>query len=479
MTRRAWVFAAAWCLGCGAPDDGEGETDPGTEASGPPTTVEPTMSGASTMSGTSGTTGSGSESGVSTCGTDCDDTGSESGTDTGEPLPDACDALETLLGELEDEEDDDARWALVDAFIAETAYSEHGFPVPCEDRTAFIVRDPGGASVSVAGEFNGWDETADPLEPAVEGFALHVRFVDGPLDPGLYKFVYDGTDFVADPLARRYGWDEFGEYSVTAARPDASHHERWPAFSDGAGSLQPRTLEVYVPAGAFESDALPALYLQDGQNLFSPDASFGGWEASLTADALIEAGTIGPVLLVGIPNTSDRIDEYTHVTDTAGGPPIGGRADEYADFVVDGIKPFIDERYPTDPDPAATGVAGSSLGGLVSLYIAQRHDDVFGYAASMSGTLWWGTGLGNEIIAELYEGDPPTGLLLYIDSGGNGPCPDGGFDNYCINVDFADRMRALGWVDDLDLFYQWDPNAPHNELAWASRFDALLTAWLD
>jgi predicted alpha/beta superfamily hydrolase len=391
-------------------------------------------------------------------------------------MVDLCAALDTLIDELADAADDGARWMLVDDFIAGVQYSEHGFPMRCEDRAAFVVRDPGGATVSVAGDFNDWDESTHPLQPAVDGFPFHYVFVDEPLDAGLYKLVYDGTAYVADPLARRYGWDEFGEYSLTAARPDASHHERWPDFADGVGALQPRPLEVYVPAGAFDRDALPVLYMHDGQNLFSPDAFFGGWEASLTADALIEAGTVEPFLIVGIHNTPDRLDEYTHVQDDIG-RAVGGRSDEYADYVVDGIKPFIDERYPTNPDPEATGVAGSSLGGLISLYIGQRHRDVFGHAASMSGTLGWGSSLGNEIIAEVYEGDAPDGLVLYIDSGGNGPCPNGGFDNYCSNVDFADRVRALGWTDEADLFYRWDPGALHNEAAWAARFGDMLAAW--
>ena len=93
----------------------------------------------------------------------------------------------------------------------------------------------------------------------------------------------------------------------------------------------------------------------------------------------------------------------------------------------------------------------------------------------MSGTLGWGTfGLDNETMIERYAAAAPAGLLVYVDSGGAGPCPGGNGDNYCENVAFADVLRSQGWVDEYDLFYRWDPSAQHNEAAWASRFGIAL-----
>ena len=74
-----------------------------------------------------------------------------------------------------------------------------------------------------------------------------------PADPeGLYRLVQDDEVFFADPLARRFGWDRFGEYSQVDPLPERGHHERWWAFDEGAGLLQPRTVTAYLPAGAFD-----------------------------------------------------------------------------------------------------------------------------------------------------------------------------------------------------------------------------------
>jgi hypothetical protein len=111
------------------------------------------------------------------------------------------------------------------------------------------------------------------------------------------------------------------------------------------------------------------------------------------------------------------------------------------------------------------------------MYIAWLHPDVFGHAASMSGTFGWGTiGLDNDTMADLFAATPPDGVVIYVDSGGGGPCP-GGEDNYCPTLELADLLRDLGWTDEVDLFYRFDAGAQHNEAAWAARFPDLLTAW--
>ena len=186
------------------------------------------------------------------------------------------------------------------------------------------------------------------------------------------------------------------------------------------------------------------------------------------------------MIVVGIDNTPARMDEYTQVQDVLDGMPVGGRADEYADFVVNGVKPFIESRYPAASEPDSVAVMGSSLGGLVSLYIGLRHPQVFGSIASMSGTIAWGTiGASNPTIIDSYVEAPPNGLHIYLDSGGNegSGCPDDGSDNYCGNVELADTLRNLGWADEQDLFYRWDVGAPHNEAAWASRLLPALLDW--
>ncbi|WP_157595670.1 alpha/beta hydrolase [Plesiocystis pacifica] len=412
---------------------------------------------------------------------------STEGGESGEPEPDLpeegpsdCERLEELLGLLGDEGGSAAGQAAIDEFLRAVSYGERGFPIVEQGKLAVVFVGAPGQAVAVAGDFNGWQGDEHGLDERAPGFYAAVIDLGGA-PTGLYKLVIDGS-YVADPLARRFGWDEFGEYSQLGALPERSHHERWPAFDMGAGQLEARTVTVFVPAGVdVEGDELlPVLYMHDGQNLFDPNALFGGWRVGETLDAAVAQALLEPILVVAVDNTPARFDEYTPVLDALDGAPVGGRADEYADFLADGVKPFVEARYPAASAPGQVGVMGSSLGGLVSLYIGHRHRARFGNAASMSGTLGWGSfELDNPTLLDAWLDEPPVGLRVYVDSGG-GPgmgCPGDGSDNYCDNVAFADGLRALGWVDEDDLFYRWDPGAPHSEPAWADRLLPALYDW--
>jgi enterochelin esterase-like enzyme len=388
-----------------------------------------------------------------------------------------CERLEQLVAQLESAPPDAD--ALIEAFVREVGYGEHGFPIVEDQRLCLIAFDDDVAALTVAGDFNAWDSEQYPFTEITPelGYAI-VELASPPT--GLYKLVRDGTEFFADPLARRFGWDDFGEYSQIDALSDRSHHERWWEFDQAAGDLEPRTITVWLPPGAQDGPQLPVLYMHDGQNLFAPDALWGGWQVGTTLDEAIDADLLAPMLVVGIDNTAARFDEYTQVGDVIDGMPFGGRADEYADFLVNGIKPFIETRYPATSAPESVAVMGSSLGGLVSLYIGLRHPDVFGQIASMSGTIAWGSiGASNPTIIDEYAEQPPIGLRIYLDSGGDEGlgCPEDGSDNYCGNIELADTLRGLGWVDEQDLFYRWDPGAPHNEAAWATRLLPALLDW--
>src|SRR5215213_8100519 len=141
-----------------------------------------------------------------------------------------------------------------------------------------------------------------------------------------------------------------------------------------------RTLCVYLPPGYFlrPQQRYPVLYLHDGQNIFDAStAAFGvEWGAADTADRLIGEGRITPLIIVGIYNTPERMDEYTPHRDPQ--RRVGGRGLHYARFVADEVKPFIDHQYRTLAGREYTAVAGSSLGGLISLAIAWQHRDRFG-----------------------------------------------------------------------------------------------------
>ncbi len=137
-------------------------------------------------------------------------------------------------------------------------------------------------------------------------------------------------------------------------------------------------LIVYLPP-MYEADGdrrFPSLYMQDGQNLFDPETSFikgNYWRLGETADALIKDGAIEPLIIVGIYNSGvKRIDEYTPVEDKRLG---GGQADAYGRMLVEELKPFIEGQYRTLPGAENCGMGGSSLGGLVTLYLGLQYPD--------------------------------------------------------------------------------------------------------
>jgi predicted alpha/beta superfamily hydrolase len=475
MTRASLMLACAVLVACGAsPAESPGDVSSSSEDS--PTTIDPSSPE------TTATTAS--PEGTTSASTSADD--ADTGVDTGmahadlvPERPEACIAFDAFADAMVRAPAPERESVLAD-YVADVMQSTHGFPLVCDGRLVALLRDDSGGALSITGDFADWDPEIHPLARMVDGFDLWVADIEvpSPLPASGYKFVRDGAEYFADPWSRRHTWDEFGELSLTDARTGRSHVERYLGFSDG-GDLQPRTVTVLVPADALADDATPrpVVYMHDGQNLFAPDAAFGGWRVMQAVDDAVAAGEIEPVFVVGIANTSDRFDEYTPWTDDLGAGPVGGRADEYAQLVGLSIKPFIDDRYPTRPGPESTAIAGSSLGGLVSLYVAAELPDVFGHAASLSGTLGWGQlGRDNPRIIDAFADAPPQGVWIYLDSGGNGPCPGGGSDNYCETVEMRDVLAAEGWTEPQSLVFVHAPGATHDEAAWAARMPGLLRA---
>jgi predicted alpha/beta superfamily hydrolase len=230
-----------------------------------------------------------------------------------------------------------------------------------------------------------------------------------------------------------------------------------------------RHVTVYLPPGydPTADDRYPVLYLHDGQNLFDPAAAFKKgehWRVGETATALIEARRIPPLIIVGVDNTGPkRLFEYTHTHDRRRG---GGGADAYGQLLVQELKPFIDQTYRTRPDPATTGLGGSSLGGLVSLYLGLKYPDVFSRLAVMSPSVWWDR---RSILRHVRDARPKPRLRIWVDIGTR----EGRY-----HVDNAQLLKVglmkNGWVEGDDLHYEEVAGGTHSEGAWAARFDRVL-----
>ena len=233
-----------------------------------------------------------------------------------------------------------------------------------------------------------------------------------------------------------------------------------------------RDLIVYVPPEYEESpDRLyPVLYMQDGQNLFDPSTSYvqgRTWEMREHADEAIEASELQPLIIVGIYNTGERrISEYTPEPDRKMG---GGDAEDYGLMLTRELMPWVAKNFRVQPDRDATGVGGSSLGGLVTLYLGLRHPAQFGKLAVMSPSVWWNNksilGYVNERAPEIWE--RPRMWLDVGDREGKRALAD----VEALNK----RLRVNGWRPEESLHYERIHGGTHDEAAWAKRVRPMLT----
>ena len=209
--------------------------------------------------------------------------------------------------------------------------------------------------------------------------------------------------------------------------------------------------------------------MHDGQNLFDAATAFLNqeWGVDEVLEELIVKGEIEPLIVVGIYNSGQmRIKEYTHVRDRKA---QGGKARNYGKLIVEELKPFIDSEYRTLPDKRNTGLGGSSLGGLVTLYLGLQYPEVFGKLMVMSPSVWWAN---RAIIKEVQRVKRKLDQQIWLDIG---TC-EGEQPAHCVKDvrDLRDVLAAKGWHPDLDLKFVEDEGAGHNEKAWGTRMrDAL------
>ncbi len=224
-----------------------------------------------------------------------------------------------------------------------------------------------------------------------------------------------------------------------------------------------RDLTIYLPPSHGGSDRrYPVLYMQDGQNLFDPEESFAGsWRVDLAMNRAAARGLEG--IVVGIPNAGDRrVAEYSPFDDPEEG---AGRGGGYVGFLAEMIKPLVDARFRTLPQPETTGVVGSSMGGLISLFAFFARPDIFGILGALSPSLWFA----ERAIFRLLETAPFHPGRLYLDVG-----RQEGAETLENARRLRDLLRAKGYVEGEHLRYLEDRSGKHEEAAWSRRFRAAL-----
>ncbi|NRA49411.1 MAG: T9SS type A sorting domain-containing protein [Phaeodactylibacter sp.] len=280
--------------------------------------------------------------------------------------------------------------------------------------TSIPENTPDDATIYAAGNFNSWnDGNADyALTAEADGtYTLTFEPAPGTLE---FKFTRGSWATVEGNAAGGYLPNRTLNYEGGTLEVDLeilSWEGDSPATSTAADNVflldedfympqldRNRRIWIYLPPDYNTSDATyPVLYMHDGQNLFdAATAAFGEWEVDESLNALFQDGDPG-VIVVGIDNGGGlRLNEYSPWINPSYG---GGEGAAYVDFIVETLKPYIDDNYRTRPEREATGIMGSSMGGLISLYAAIEHQDVFSKAGVFSASFWFASACYDHVAA--------------------------------------------------------------------------------
>ncbi len=221
-----------------------------------------------------------------------------------------------------------------------------------------------------------------------------------------------------------------------------------------------RRISVLLPHDYYHTDKrYPVLYLQDGQNLANPNAPFGNWEVDKSLARLAAAGK-GALIVVGIDHGgADRIREYTPFRESLVGP---GQGEKYVRFVTDTLKPYIDEHYRTLPDRTHTGIGGSSMGALISIYAGLAHPEVYSRLLVFSPSLW----VSPQIRFASLRFARPLPCRIYLYGGGR----EGAQMVPHIRRFKKNLERQMGDAHLLEVHMSVDPQGRHDEYHWGREF---------
>ncbi len=312
-------------------------------------------------------------------------------------------------------------------------------------------------------QFNQYDNAPAPPSSPPQGAAPGVPApYQGLAAPYNYRsslpwlLVQDGQVFSYDPPA-----------AVSAPRIETRF------VNSTAPGIAGRTVRVSLPRGydANAAHRYPVVVFHDGQNMYFPGGAFGTWDADRIAAYETAQGRMREAILVSVDNDgNERIREYTPPTDVVvTSPSQTGAGDQYAAFLLSNVLPMVRANYRTrtlssgGSDPAQTIVAGSSLGGLVSTYLALEWPDTFGRAGVLSPAFWAAPNY-----ASVRDAAPKRALRWFLSIGTAETSSGANADVY-----WNDAQRALnawladGYAHGTELTFRAGCGQGHNEFAWS------------
>ncbi len=248
----------------------------------------------------------------------------------------------------------------------------------------------------------------------------------------------------------------------------------------------PRDIEIWLPKQYDTIPSLPVLYMFDGKNIFHGRKGWigekydHGWQVDKTLDSLFLAGTVPPLMVVGIFNSGmKRFTEYMPAKPKKliqskvknsndrirkSYKNYGITSDLFLKFLVEELKPFVDNNYKTQSRMQSTFLAGSSMGGLISAYAICEYPEIFAGAACLS-THW--PALNGVFIEYLKKNIPDSGInKFYFDFGTIGL--DSLYEPYQLTVDSI--MIANGYKKNINWITKKFIDEDHNKDFWRERF---------
>lgn len=338
--------------------------------------------------------------------------------------------------------------------------------------------------VYLAGNFNAWQVTDD-------------RYRLAKIAPGHYRFNFEAAGQLPPVLEYKYHRGEWADVELDrygnaipnrrVARADLPVSDYVPRWMNSGYSYSPALLpNIRVIAHDFEIPQLiktrriaallphnydqtdkryPVLYLQDGQNLFDDHAPFGNWAVDKKLAILSELG-LGDLIVIAIDHAEeDRIREFTPTTSTRLGSGDGKR---YVRFLADTLKPYVDQHFRTLPDRRHTGIGGSSMGALISIYAGMMYPEEYSKLLVFSPSLWVAPNMHFQAIH--FEEAFDTKIYIY---GGEGESA-----NMIPNIRrFKKALEESGNTGQIEFNLSVEPHGEHNEQRWGAEFPKAIE-WL-
>lgn len=213
----------------------------------------------------------------------------------------------------------------------------------------------------------------------------------------------------------------------------------------------------------YSNESYPVMYLQDAQNLFNENAEYGNWEIDKKL-AVMSEYNVGKIIVIAVEHAEeDRVKEYN-----VGKTVLGkGQGKKYIKFLVETLKPYVDSNFRTKEERAFTGIGGSSMGGLISIFSGLRYPEVFGKLMIFSPSLW----VVPKMKIKNYEDSGNTKIYLYA-----------GGDESATMIEhveiFKNRMLESEFIDDkMKINLSINKLGKHNETYWSDEFPKAIE-WL-